>query len=264
MKSPKLIVAVVLLGVLSGLGLQQSLAKKGGTDILHYTVSTDITGDANGSVSADFKSQGNALHQSLEIDVRDLAANTTYLLRALLRGESNATDVAEFTTDANGAIQISYSEKGSLNQKKGNGGSGHGGGDPLPNPLDPVVDVLGLEIVTNGTQIVASADLANPNNFQYLVKRALQNDGAISGASGSLRLKGHSNTEQFRIRADGLEIDADYLLKINTNIVQILTSDAQGRINVSDLTGSAPNVLDITSVAILDGNTNGVLSTTLP
>jgi len=206
------------------------------------------------------------------MDVKGLAPTNTYLLQAWLTDLSNATDVAEFTSDLAGAAKLSY-KKGIASKSKG---KGKGVGASLPSVLDPVTGVLGLDIVSvftttdisnivsTTTQVVASADLTNPTQYQYLVQRNLDNDGVIAGATGSLRLRGQNNTQQFLLRTDHLVTNTTYMLSINTAVLQTLTSDRKGRIQNMDLPAGSPNVLDIWSVELLDGTTNVVLSTTLP
>src|SRR5689334_8111801 len=130
MTATKFVLTATVLAGVSTLGLRQaSGSNAGGTDVLHYTVSATMTqggADANaaGSVSASQKDQGSADQQTLTLNVSNLDNSTTYLVRALLNGETNVTDVATFTTGANGAAKVVYSNKGS--------GKGHGSGTPLP------------------------------------------------------------------------------------------------------------------------------------
>lgn len=112
--------------------------------------------------------------------------------------------------------------------------------------------------------MVASADLANPTKYQYLVQRNLSNDGVIPAAAGDLRLRGQPNTQQFMLRATGLITNSPYAVAINTAVVTNLVSDKRGRITYGTLPAGSPNVLDIWSVELFDGTSNSVLSTTLP
>lgn len=166
-------------------------------------------------------------------------------------------------------------DKNIASKAKGKG-KGKGLGGALPVGLDPVTGILGLDVVTFSTtvdisnvvttvtQVVASADLANPTKYQYLVQRNMENDGVIDGAAGSLRLRGQNNTQQFMLKATGLVTNTPYTLSINTVAGDTLVSDSKGRLTFKTLPAGSPNVLDIWSVELLGADTNTVLSTTLP
>lgn len=232
-------------------------AKKGGTSILHLTVTSTLTGDgASGSVSADHKLQGGAEKQSLTIKATGLAPETTYALLASTTDDTNLTQAAEVTTDANGDLSVAYAKKGQ--------GKGAPKGGPIPALLDPVSDLRAIEISLGGTQTVLSADMTAPSSIQYLVKRALDNDSAEPTAAASLRMKSNGISNQLRIRASGLTSNATYHLALNEVLGDALTADANGNLSITELPGGAPDVLDITHLAIVDGGTNSVLSTELP
>lgn len=102
MRTNTLFSTALIMAGLTTAGLQQAVADKGGTDVLHYTVTATFTGAAQGTVTAMLKEQGNAAHQSLAIQLKSLAPSTNYTLQAWLTGQSNAVDVAEFTSDPKG------------------------------------------------------------------------------------------------------------------------------------------------------------------
>jgi hypothetical protein len=249
-----------ILAALSVLTTQHALAKKGekgGTSILHLTVTVPMTGsendpDASGSVKADYKEQGGAEKQSLAIHVDHLDANTNYVLLVTTTSNTTTTEVAQLTTDANGTIDKHYSHKGQ--------GKGHSHGESLPAGLDPVSDLRTLEISIGGTQTVLSADMTAPTKLQYLVKRNLEN----GDASASLRIKSNGSQDQLRITAAGLDASSTYFLAINGDIASEVASDDNGKLTITSLPGGSPSILDITGLAILNGASNSVLSTTLP
>jgi hypothetical protein len=254
-------IAVVGFCVAAGLLTQQALAKKGGTSILHLTVSTTMASsgfddNASGSVVVDHKAQGGAEKQRLTINASGLDTNTAYLLLASTTEDSNLTQVAELTTDANGAIDITYAQKGQ--------GKAHPHGESLPASLDPVSKLRMLEISIGGTQTVLSADMTVADKLQYLVKRAMTNDGADSNAAASLRIKSNSNNDQLRIRASGLDLTNTYFLAINGLVADTLTSSDSGEISITAWPAGSPDALDVTALAIWSSSSNSVLSTTLP
>jgi len=254
-----------LLGFISaGLLLSHTTyGAKGGTSILHWMLhatftNTDLAPNAIGSVDAKLNQQGNADNQKLNISLGKLDSNTTYTLSAVLGDDTNLTDVTTFTTDANGAAAFKYSHVGSSH------GNGHGPGTPLPDALKPISNIRELVVDISSTQEVLRADLTAPDRFQYLVKRAMSNDHVEDTAAASLRIHASGSFVQFRIDATGLTATQTYFLAINSDIASSTTSDTQGKLNISGLSGGAPAILDIHDLAILNSTSNSVLSTTLP
>src|ERR1043166_1526520 len=118
------------------------MAKKGGTSILHFTTELTMAGtgidtDAQGKITAEIKTQGNAEKQQLEINLTNLDPNTTYQLQALVGEDTNLIEVVDFETDSNGAAVLDYSKQG---QGKAKGKGHHNGGTP-PTGLNPVTDI---------------------------------------------------------------------------------------------------------------------------
>jgi hypothetical protein len=231
-----------------------------GTDILHFKVKTSMVSsgaesNAAGSVSLNQNQQGNANNQRLTISVNNLGSNTIYSLLASLRSDTNFTEVATLTTDANGEELVKYTKK--------NNGNGKAGGTPLPDALNPLSDILALEIA-NGTQAVLSADLTQPDQLQYLIKRCLTSTHVETDASGSLRIKATQQSIQFRLAASSLTTNATYFLSINDTTLNGRQSDAKGNLVFSALPEGSPDVLDISTVAVQDASSNDVLNTTLP
>jgi hypothetical protein len=263
MKPFKLITTIVTLVLAVLLVQSAAVAKKGGTSILHFMVratltATDVSPNATGSVDAKLNQQGRADNQRLTIAVDHLDASASYHLLALLGDDTNLTEIADFDTDANGAALLKYSHIGSSN------GRGHGPGDPLPNALNPLSDIRELVVQNTNAEEVLSADLTNPDSLQYLVKRAMNNDGVEPGAAASLRIHASQNFVQFRIRASGLAASNTYFLAINEDIAADFTSDAKGGLRIDGLPAGSPDILDIHELAILNGASNSVLSTSLP
>jgi hypothetical protein len=247
----------VFLGVL--LVQTVAVAKKGGTSILHFMIHATMVGsNATGSVDAKLNQQGNADNQRLTITVANLDSNTTYHLLALLNDDTNLTAVVDFDTDANGAATLNYSHVGSSH------GHGHGPGSALPDALNPLSNIGNLVVQDASTQEVLVADFTAPDSLQYLVKRAMTNDGAEPSAAASLRIHASQKLVQFQLNASGLTTSSTYFLAVNDAIASNLTSDAKGRLGIKSLPSGSPDILDIHQLAILNSSSNSVLSTSLP
>ena len=210
----KSLACVAILAAFAAITTPFALAKKGGTSILHLTVTVPMTGAGSGSVVADHKAQGGAEKQSLDLQLAGLDAGATYVLLASTTKNGNLSEIGTLTTDGNGAFSVHYVKQGQ--------GKAHPHGEALPAALDPVSDLRTLEISIGGTQTVMSADMTAPSSIQYLVKRFLDNDGADSDAGASLRLKSNGvSADQLRIRASGLDASATYFVAINGAIAEI-------------------------------------------
>lgn len=230
----------------------------GGTDILHFTVSTSMTNsgvepNADGKVQASQKEQGKADNQKLSINVSGLTINTTYGLVVTYDNDTNLVDTGTFTTDNKGKADIDYVSLG----------KGHGGGKkkiPLPDSLNPVSLIRGVGIVDTNLQVVLAADLSSPDKLDYLIKRGLNN----GDVDADLLIHATANKTQFRLKATGLTPDTDYLLAFNGEVVQTNTSNAKGKLNIDSLTEVPPYILDVRLVELLDTSTNVILSAELP
>jgi hypothetical protein len=242
------------------------VAASGGNDIVDFTSETAMmntnaesgngfgTVGASGKVNVTMTRQGNANNQQLMISTSDLNPNTAYVLTAYLGDDTNATNIADFTTDKKGAFKVTYVEKsqGKPNSKM----------EPLPDALDPMCNVRELDIVDGNTNTVLRADLTNPDKGQYLVKLSMNNTGFLPAAAGNLLVKADADSTQFRLQASRLTPSTDYSLVINNNVVQVFTSDTAGKLTLTDLPTNSPDVLDIQTVALADATgTNIVLIT---
>jgi len=232
-----------------------------GTSILHFMEQAAMDGsgvesNAVGSITLKQNEQGHADNQRLAIKAASLQSNTTYDLFASVRSDTNLMEVATFTTDANGKVQLEYVKK--------NNGHGHGGGTTLPDALNPLSGILSLAVVNSATQTVLSVDLTAPDHLQYLIKRCLSNDAIETNATASLRIHATENFVQLRLEASGLTSNANYFLSINDTIETNAAADSHGSLKFDSLPSGAPAILDIDSLAIQNSTSNNVLSTTLP
>lgn len=239
-----------------------SLGMKGGTDILHMTLRTGLapTGadpDAAGMLVGMLRQQGKADIQKLRLAVSHLAPDSTYHLFVMLRGALTPTEVLTFDTDANGEATLNL-------MHHGNGK----GGKTFPLGLDPLSDVVGIEIHDDADVDVLDADLTTPDGFQYLVKRRLTPDLNVDpDAEGALFLKAHDSETSFRLVAANLDPGKDYTLAVgdgvNPDATAMVTADANGRLETTDLPVGAPDALHILTVKLMDG-ASIVLDATLP
>ena len=194
--------------------------------------------------------------QKFDLNATGLQPRTEYFLAVARGDDTNVHQVGAFTTDNSGRLRLSY-------MKKGNGNGN--GKKALPPELDPVTDILGLALQeTVNTQTVAFAWINTSSQFQYLVKRNLTRADTNASPSGSISLKSNGQNVNFRLLADGLEAGVTYHLALNSNVVETVSADANGFIDHTVWPASAPAVLDLQSLSLLDGSSNAVLGTFLP
>lgn len=236
-----------------------ALAKPAGTDILHFNSRTDMVNlgvepKAKGKMEILLNHQGKAGKQQLKLAVSKLNSNTAYELFAFIGDDTNATDIATFTTDKKGAFTLSYLKK---NQGK------PGPKDKvLPAALDPMCNIRELDIVDGHTNAVLSAVLSNPDKGQYMVKNSMHNTGFLPAAAGDFRIQANAKITRFQLKASGLTPNTGYSLAFNGTMAQTYTSDKKGRLMVNRLPVNAPAALEIQTVALTDGpGTNLVLIT---
>jgi hypothetical protein len=212
---------------------------KGGTDILHLSLSQSltndgVTSDVNGSVRLKFNEQGHSTVQSLELNVSSLDSTIPqYLLLASTVDDPVLKPVAVFESDANGVAKIRYKSVVTGNGKVHSPGKGK---TPLPAQLDPLSDVRQLVVAkTDGvtTQELATATLENPEHLNYLVKR----DISTNDIPASLRIQANDQRGQFRLTAENLTASTDYWLVLNGPVAdggteQVFTTDEKGKLAV--------------------------------
>jgi hypothetical protein len=241
-----------------------------GTDIIHLSIQTQmenggILTNASGQARINWHQQGNANHQSLQVNVRGLDADTSYELDALLNDDTNLTSGITFTTDAAGNASINLEDKGHNNNGHGHGHAyGHNKPghmkDTLPAALEPVGHIHELVVLDNtGTNVILTADFTTASSFQYLVKRNISSDTV----NAELWIIANPGKAQIRLLASGLAA-GDYTLMLNDTAAQTQTADAHGRVDIrTELTNPA-DILSVSSVSLVDVGTNVVVSTTLP
>jgi len=230
-----------------------------GTSVLHYMtrndlVATEAGSNAVGWARLQYNEQGHALIQKLQLNIAGLETNSSYELTAVVGDDTNAVPVSTLTTSGTGRARISYFSRG----------QGGGGRNPLPDVLSPLTDVRAIGVENGSTQAVAYAWIADASQFHYLVKRNLTADESNGTAAGSISLIANPRHVNFRLLAGGLAATNDYHLALNSNVVNTVTSDENGRLRITTWPSNAPAILELRSLSLLDSVSNAVLSTMLP
>jgi hypothetical protein len=224
--------------------------------VLHYMTFTPLAAEEGSPVSGElrlqFKQQKNSSLEKLDLDARGLALKREFVLVAITGTGTNA--VASVPSDKRGRLSLSWSRKGQ---------GGDNGKNAFPDELASVADLRAIALL-DGSTTVAWAWVNTSPKYQYLVKRALTPANMNSDAVGAVRLKANAEELKFAVGAAGLVPGAPYHLTLNSTVVASLLADADGRVGFVGWPASAPNVLDLRAVAVLDGSSNVVLSTVLP
>lgn len=251
------VVPALLLASLSVVSLQAQPVHKRGTDVLHYSIREAFAADTNvtaqGRVDLSRKEQGNAQKQTLDLSLKGLNANGSYLLLSWDRVASNYTYVTSFSADSKGRAALRY-------RNQGNGQSLGNGKSVLPAALSPVSGLEELVIADPSTQAVLRADLRTPDKLSYLVKRDLSTDKV----GASLRLNANQQKAQLKLAVAGLTPTADYYLVLNGSVTETNAPDSRSRLVINRTFTDPLDALRLTSLAIWDVNTNVVIHTTLP
>ena len=234
---------------------------RNGTSVLHYQSRAPVMGAApestvSGSTSLQFNEQGGASLQKLDFTASGLAPSTTYNLIAVLGADPNAQSITAVTTDSRGRVRLSFMQKG---DEQGTGNKA------LPAALNPVTHIRGLGLAeTVNSQTVAFALVSEASSIQYLVKRNLTPADTNATPAGSISLKANASTVNFRLLAGGLNPGATYSLALNGTVLASTTANSEGLLKFSAWPANAPAVLEVHTLALVDGSDNVVLSTLLP
>lgn len=241
-----------------------------GTDVFHYDVHSVMTNesiepDAGGGVTASLRQEGNADNQKLEIVAKHLTPNAPYELEAMVAGDTNFVIVADFMTSDSGEVSLDYQSKnngnGNGNGRGNNNGNGNGQGkSPLPAALNPVNQIQGLVILNTNAQPVLAADLSAPDKLSYLLKRSL----STGNIDALLLIEANDKRAAVRLMASGLATNSVYSLALDSNIVQSGASSKSGKLTLTAISTNPVDILSVSTVSLVDSNTNVVLSTTLP
>lgn len=273
----KILTFIAGLAVLASATLRADAAssQKGGTDIMHYTIQASMTADAavsnaTGTVYLQHKAQGNAVQDMLTISVRGLEPNEPYRLVIPAANPADPaslpTLVANFTTDRKGNAVLRYKEtahaKGNSSSNGNGKAKGHSknNGNSLPAPVDPLTAVDKLAVIDAGGATLLSVGLAAPNKFAYLIKR----DISTTTVRGSLKLIASHDKAALTLQASGLTPSASYSLKLNGGVPEVFVADASGRLTARVDLENPVDILQVSTVELLDAASVVILSATLP
>src|SRR5258705_2461369 len=183
---------------------------------------TGVIADAKGDVKIHANLQSKGKKQDIDIKVKGLEASAAYLLFARVDDDTNATQVAEFSTDAEGKASIEFREKGKSKTDKGHTRL------PLPAALNPVSGIRELMILNTNEQTVLTADLTSPDKLEYLLKRDL----STGDIKASLQIEAKEKKAKVRLEASGLSPNSDYSLALNGSVAQTGTTDEHGKLEL--------------------------------
>lgn len=101
------------------------------------------------------------------------------------------------------------------------------------------------------------------NEGAIKIKCALENSGLDEDAAGSLCLASNGQKAKFSLRASGLDANATYLLAVNGEILENVSSGPKGTLKLRALPDGCPDVAEIGLIELGNGNSNLVLSAIL-
>ena len=110
------------------------------------------------------------------------------------------------------------------------------------------------------TQVVFSANLAQPDKLQYLIKRSF----TLDTVDANMCLKATTKNLKFRLNVSGLEAGTNYFLTVNDAAVDSDTSTTNGTLSFLALPVAPTNILGVHVIGLWDSTSNTVISTTLP
>jgi len=274
--------ATICLSVASLQAAPAPQSQKHGTDILHLSIAERMVNvaaatfpDAAGSVVLRHHEQGKVTVQSLDITAQKLAAGSSYTVLATL-ADGSRTNVGELVTDTEGRAKLRFRKIAHSNGKINRLGRGH---SALPDALSDLESLRKLSIASEVApptepptySEILSADLSQPGQFQYLVKRDLSTESIRA----TLQIGAHSHKARLRLSARGLSANTPYWLAVNTYAVPEFTvikevADARGRLEMRTDVEPVARVLDLHEVQLWASDTAPVtpelpvLSTVLP
>ena len=157
-----------------------AVAQSSGSLAMNYTTTTamvstnalgfGVTEPTRRAVT--MNTQGNTSVQQLQITLAHLNPNTPYELVALVGDDTNGVSITNFVSSSKGSYNIVYVKNGSTKTTK-----------PLPDALNPLCNLMELDIVASGPETILQAILTNPDAGQYEVKGAMTNPGLVPDAA---------------------------------------------------------------------------------
>jgi hypothetical protein len=233
-----------------------------GTSIFHRYLKLEMTfvgaeedPVASGKIQIKHNQQGKSDRQQMFVKVDNLTEDADYYLLAWLGDDTEPVTLSSFQSSGDGKGKVKFKRK---LQGKGNSKF------DLPNLKDPVDDIRKLAVADDEMNVVLEADLTMPDQFHYLVKRELTNDGNAPDAEGVIHLKGNHKQVWFRLRVGGLDADTAYTLALNDEAMDSITTDENGTFDATTALDIPLDVFMIDDISILNGDDESVLSTNLP
>ena len=270
MKSLFFVMMAFALGA-TGLMAHKTVSTSGthlhGTSLFHRYLKTGLTqvGDdpgstASGQVQIKHNQQGRADREQMMIKVSGLEGDATFHLLAWIGDDLDPMELTLFTTSSSGQGAVKYMRK-----LQGNAAAAKGAKKfDLPNLEDPVDDIRRLVIADDAMNHLLEADLEAPDQFQYLIKRELTNDGLDQDAEGAIHLKAHHNQARFRLRVGGLDPDTDYSLAANGEVLETVTTDENGGFETTTILDVPLDLFLLDTLSVRNGDDQSVLSTSFP
>jgi hypothetical protein len=235
-----------------------AVAQSGGSLAMNYTtttamVSTSAPGfgvtEPTGEVTVRMNTQGSTSDQQIQISLAHLNPNTPYELDALVGDDTNGVSITNFVSSSKGSFNIVYMKNGNTKTTR-----------PLPDALNPLCNVVELDILASGPEVILRGILTNPDAGQYAVRGAMTDPGLLPDASGTLLIQATAQSAQFQLKASGLTPNTNYRLVVNDTIGLPALSSSTGKLTLTNLPAGSPEVLDIQSVALADNTgTNAIL-----
>jgi hypothetical protein len=224
--------------------------------LLHYLTRTPLEtvpgSQVTGAVRLQWNEQEKASLQKFDLEAKGLEPSTDYFLVATTDEEAKV--IQRVKSDGKGRLSISYMAKG----------QGEGGGKKaFPSGLAPLTEIRAMSL-QKGPDVIAAAIISTSPEFEYLVKRRLTQADTNSTAMGVISLKANANEVNFRLRAKGLSAGQTYQLALNAVVVQTVSADALGQVTIEGWPASAPAILDLRTLSLLDASNAVVLGTALP
>jgi hypothetical protein len=210
------------------------------------TLSATLTGTAGASGTISFISNSESGHNSLNVQVSGLTANSSYTV------ESGSTTLGTISTDANGHGRLAVSD---LSPALAAGGS--------------------ITVVDSNNSTVLSGTLASASSSEdegYSHECSSEGERTTlsatltgtAGASGTVSFTSNSESghNTLDVQVSGLSDNSTYTVESGTTTVGTITTNAngEGQLSVSDL---SPALTSGATITVLDSNQSTVLSGTL-
>lgn len=224
--------------------------------LLHYLVRTPLEVAPQSPVTGTVRLQSNEEEktsmQRFDLDAKGLEPAADYVLVVATDDETNA--VQTLKSDGKGRVAVSYIAKG-----QGEGPNKKA----FPVGFAPLTEIRGLSL-QKGPDVVAGMITSTSPEFEYLVKRPLTQADTNGPVNGTIHLKANTNEVKFRLTATGLIPGETYRLILNEIVIQTVIADSLGQVVTEGWPATAPAVLDLRTLSLLDGSSSVLLGTTLP